>query len=59
MWLKRKTNKNNVTMRAGKHPITGMVEIYLSAEETEHMKEMIRGAKLPHRQVFQELLEKI
>ena len=46
-------------MRTGKHPITGETKIYLSAEETEHLKEMIRGAKLPHRQVFQELLEKI
>ena len=46
-------------MRAGKNEITGEVEIYLDAEETEQMKEMIRGAKLPQSQVFHQLLEKI
>ena len=59
MRLKRKTNENNVTMRAGKHPITGMVEIYLTPEEAEQMKQMVRGASLPHRQVFHKLLETI
>ena len=46
-------------MRAGKNEITGEVEIYLNAEEAEQMKEMIKGAKLPQRQVFHQLLEKI
>lgn len=42
-------------MRAGKHPITGETEIYLNAEETEQMKEMVLGAKLPLRRVFYQL----
>ena len=46
-------------MRAGKHPITGEIEIYLTPEEAEQMKEMVRGACLPHRQVFHKLLETI
>ena len=46
-------------MRAGRHPITGQVEIYLEPEEAEQMKAMIRGASLPHRQLFYRLLDKI
>lgn len=46
-------------MRAGKHPITGKVEIYLEPEEAELMKEMIKGAHLPLKQVFYKLLELI
>ena len=43
-------------MRAGKNPVTGESEIYLSAEETEQMKEMVKGASLPLRRVFYKLL---
>jgi hypothetical protein len=46
-------------MRAGKNQITGEAEIFLTPEEAEHMKEMVRGAKLPLRQVFYKLLETI
>lgn len=46
-------------MRAGKNSTTGESEIYLTPEEAEQMKEMVRGAKLPHRQVFHALLEEI
>ena len=46
-------------MRAGKHPITGETEIYLTPEESEKMKEMVRGASLPLKQFFQDLLTKI
>lgn len=46
-------------MRAGKNEITGEAEIYLNAEEAEQMKEMIRGAKLPQRQVFHKLLSEL
>lgn len=46
-------------MRAGKNAITGEVEIYLDTEEADGMKEMIRGAKLPQRQMFHQLLDKI
>lgn len=46
-------------MRAGKNTITGEVEIYLDTKEAESMKEMIRGAKLPQRQMFHQLLDKI
>lgn len=44
-------------MRAGKNPSTGESEIYLSVDEAEKMKEMVRGASLPLRQVFYKLLE--
>ena len=43
-------------MRAGKNPVTGESEIYLSDEETEQMKEIVRGASLPLRRVFYKLL---
>ena len=44
-------------MRAGKNPTTGESEIYLSEAEAEQMKEMVRGASLPLKQVFNKLLE--
>ena len=44
-------------MRAGKHPITGVAEIYLDEQEAEQMKEMVRGASLPLRRVFYKLLK--
>jgi hypothetical protein len=46
-------------MRACKNSTTGESEIYLSPEEAEQMKQMVRGASLPHRQVFHKLLETI
>ena len=46
-------------MRAGRHPITGEIEIYLNEQEAEQMKEMVRCASLPNRQVFHKLLETI
>lgn len=46
-------------MRAGKNEITGESEIYLTPEESEQMKAMVRGASLPHRQMFHKLLETI
>lgn len=42
-------------MRAGRNPITGETEIYLTVEETEQMKDMVRGATLPLRRVFYRL----
>ena len=46
-------------MRAGKNEITGESEIYLTPEESEQMKAMVRGASLPLRRVFYKLLETI
>jgi hypothetical protein len=46
-------------MRAGKNEITGESEIYLTPEESEQMKQMVRGASLPLRRVFYKLLETI
>ena len=46
-------------MRAGKNEITGESEIYLTPDEAEQMKEMVRGASLPHRQMFHKLLDTI
>ena len=46
-------------MRAGKNPVTGESEIYLSEAEAEQMKEMVRGAKLPLRRVFNLLLSEL
>ena len=43
-------------MRAGKNPKTGESEIYLNEAEAEQMKQMVRGAKLPLRRVFNQLL---
>lgn len=46
-------------MRAGKNSTTGESEIYLTPDEAEKMKAMVRGASLPHRQTFFKLLETI
>lgn len=46
-------------MRVGKNPRTGESEIYLNEAEAEQMKEMVRGAKLPLRRVFNQLLNEI
>ena len=46
-------------MRAGKNEITGESEIYLTPDEAEQMKAMVRGASLPHRQMFHKLLDTI
>ena len=46
-------------MRAGKNPKTGESEIYLTEQEAEQMKEMVRGAKLPLRRVFYQLLNEL
>lgn len=51
--------ESEVGMRTGKNPNTGESEIYLSADEAEQMKEMVRGACLPHRRVFYKLLREI
>ena len=36
---------------------TGEMEIYLTPDEAEQMKEMVRGASLPQRRTFYKLLE--
>ena len=46
-------------MRVGKNPHTGEGEIYLDSEECAVMKEMVRGAKLPHRRVFNKILSEL
>ena len=46
-------------MRAGKNPNTGESEIYLTEDEAEQMKEMVRGANLPLRRVFNQLLKEL
>lgn len=46
-------------MRAGKNPNTGESEIYLTEAEAEQMKELVRGASLPLRRVFNKLLKEI
>ena len=46
-------------MRAGKNPVTGESEIYLSEAEAEQMKEMVKGTSLPLRRVFHKLLSAI
>ena len=46
-------------MRVGKNGITEEGEIYLDSEECAMMKEMVRGASLPHRQHFHKILEEL
>lgn len=46
-------------MRAGKNPITGENEIYLDDAEVVLLQEMVRGACLPLRRVFNKLLTEI
>lgn len=46
-------------MRVGKNELTGEGEIHLDSEECEMMKEMVRGAKLPHRRVFYKILSEL
>ena len=51
--------ESEVGMRAGRNPNTGESEIYLSADEAEQMKEMVRGASLPLRRVFHKLIKDV
>ena len=37
--------------------LTNELEIYLDREEAEQMQAMVRGASLPHRRIFQKILE--
>ena len=46
-------------MRVGKNPTTGEAEVYLNDEEAEQMKEMVRGASLPHRRMFNVILKEL
>lgn len=46
-------------MQFGKDPVTFMTEIYLTDEEAEQFKEMVRGASLPHRRMFNKALTRI
>ena len=46
-------------MRAGRNPMTGESEIYLTVDEAEQMKQMVRGAVLPLRRTFHRLLENL
>lgn len=45
-------------MDAGRN-IKGEIVVHLNDEEARHMVEMIKGAKLPQRQVFHELKTKL
>lgn len=46
-------------MRVTRTNETGDVTIHLNADESERMKEMIKGASLPLRQVFHKILMEI
>ena len=46
-------------MQFGKNPVTFMTEIYLTDEEAEQFKEMVKGASLPFRRVFHKALTRI
>ena len=46
-------------MRAGKNPVTGESEIYLTDGEAEQMREMVRGASLPLRRVFYPIVKEL
>lgn len=46
-------------MRVGRNEITGESEIYLTPGEAEQMKEMVRGASLPLRQLFYDIIQKL
>lgn len=46
-------------MRVGKNEITGEGEIYLSPEECELMKQMVRGTSLPLRREFHQILNEL
>jgi hypothetical protein len=46
-------------MRAGKNLLTNELEIYLDEDEAQQMREMIRGAALPHRRTFQHILDQL
>ena len=46
-------------MRVGKNPKTGEAEVYMTEAEAEQMKEMVRGASLPHRRMFNVILKEL
>ena len=45
-------------MRVGRNP-NGESEVYLTDEETERMKEMVQGASLPLRRMFNQIITKL
>ena len=46
-------------MRIGKNPVTFESELYLTDDEVQELKEMVRGASLPHRRVFNIILKEL
>ena len=46
-------------MRVGKNGETGEGEIYLEPDESEIMKEIIRGARLDHARRFYKILKEL
>lgn len=46
-------------MRVGKNPHTGESEIYLTAEETQQMKDIVRSASLPVAREFYQIIKEL
>lgn len=46
-------------MRIGKNPVTFESELYLTDDEVQELKEMVKGASLPHRRVFNIILKEL
>lgn len=46
-------------MRVGRNPHTGESEIYLTEEETEQMKDIIKGTSLPVARNFYKILKEL
>jgi len=44
-------------MRTGMNRLTNELEIYLDKEEAEQMQQMVRGASIVHKRMFQKILE--
>ena len=46
-------------MRIGKNPVTFESELYLTDDEVQELKEMVRGASLPLRRVFYPIIKEL
>ena len=46
-------------MRGGKNTLSGEGELYMDSEECAMLKDIIKGAPLPQKRVFQKVLEEL
>lgn len=51
--------QNKTIMRVGRNNITNENELYLSDEEAEELKEIVRGSRLDRARTFYQILKEL